>query len=211
MVAVVDACTEQNNRSRCYGYKRVKAGANPGVTRIPGRGPWAHLSTRVPLDTSIAPPTHTIYYHKKNIPYTHSRGHAFSFTLDEMSSTLVLRRSRIRRGPHTPQRALLHTLSSIVDNLPPAVAKFHDVVAVKGEGVYVETACGRRLLDLTSGIGVTSTGHSHPIVVEAIKRQVCVGLDRRAVEERTLARPRPPSFALSHSRCALCPFARQSP
>lgn len=173
-------------------------------------GPSLDSSSSRYFDSSSHP--HTIYYHKKNIPYTHSRGHAFSFTLDEMSSsTLVLRRSRIRRGPHTPQRALLHTLSSIVDNLPPAVAKFHDVVAVKGEGVYVETACGRRLLDLTSGIGVTSTGHSHPIVVEAIKRQVCVGLDRRAVEERTLARPRPPSFALTHSRCALCPFARQSP
>ena len=64
-----------------------------------------------------------------------------------------------------------HTLASIVDHLPPAVAKFHDVVATKGEGCFVETACGKRLLDLTSGIGVTSTGHSHPTVVDAIKKQ----------------------------------------
>ncbi len=91
-----------------------------------------------------------------------------------------------------------HTLASIVDSLPPAVAKFHDVVAVKGDGCFVETACGRRLLDMTSGIGtsrrtlicslapasdahsrsallcspgVTSTGHSHPTVVDAIKKQ----------------------------------------
>jgi len=209
-LVAVDACTEQNKRSRCYGYKRVKLGCKSWGDSDPGPRPiWAQSldsSSSRYFDSSLRILSIS---HKKNIPYTHSRGHAFSFTLDEMS--LVLRRSRIRRGPHTPQRALLHTLSSIVDNLPPAVAKFHDVVAVKGEGVYVETACGRRLLDLTSGIGVTSTGHSHPIVVEAIKRQVCVGLDRRAVEERTLARPRPPSFALSHSRCALCPFARQSP
>ena len=68
-------------------------------------------------------------------------------------------------------RRSTHTLASIIDHLPPAVAKFHDVVAVKGQGVFVETACGRRLLDMTSGIGVTSTGHSHPTVVEAIKTQ----------------------------------------
>jgi len=104
-----------------------------------------------------------------------------------------------RRGPRPPHRAL-HTLSSIVDNLPPAVAKFHDVVAVKGEGVYVETACGRRLLDLTSGIGVTSTGHTHPLVVEAIKRQVCVDLDRRAVFELVELVEHSHARALPHTR-----------
>jgi 4-aminobutyrate aminotransferase len=35
-------------------------------------------------------------------------------------------------------------------------------VAVRGEGSWVYTADGRKLLDLTSGIGVTSTGHCHP-------------------------------------------------
>ena len=31
---------------------------------------------------------------------------------------------------------------------------------------------GRRYLDFTAGIGVTSTGHCHPRVVEAAQRQV---------------------------------------
>lgn len=80
-------------------------------------------------------------------------------------------RQLLSRGGITQTHRCSHTLASIVDNLSPAVAKFHDVVAVKGEGCFVETACGKRLLDLTSGIGVTSTGHSHPTVVEHIKKQ----------------------------------------
>jgi 4-aminobutyrate aminotransferase len=43
---------------------------------------------------------------------------------------------------------------------------------VRGEGVYVFDADGRRYLDFTAGIGVTSTGHCHPAVVEAAQRQV---------------------------------------
>ena len=41
----------------------------------------------------------------------------------------------------------------------------------RGEGPYIFTTDGRRLLDFTSGIGVTSTGHSHPRVVKAIQDQ----------------------------------------
>lgn len=33
------------------------------------------------------------------------------------------------------------------------------------------TTGGRRLLDFTSGIGVTSTGHCHPKVVAAVQQQ----------------------------------------
>jgi len=40
-----------------------------------------------------------------------------------------------------------------------------------GEGPYIFTTDGRRLLDFTSGIGVTSTGHAHPRVVKAIQDQ----------------------------------------
>ena len=42
----------------------------------------------------------------------------------------------------------------------------------RGSGSYLETTCGRSLLDFTSGIGVTNTGHSHPRVTEAAKRQI---------------------------------------
>lgn len=46
------------------------------------------------------------------------------------------------------------------------------VVAARGEGVHLIDEQGRRYLDFTAGIGVTSTGHCHPRVVEAAQRQV---------------------------------------
>ena len=45
------------------------------------------------------------------------------------------------------------------------------LVAERGEGAYLYTTDGRRLLDFTSGIGVTNTGHAHPKVVAAIQAQ----------------------------------------
>lgn len=46
------------------------------------------------------------------------------------------------------------------------------VVAARGEGVHLYDEDGRRFLDFTAGIGVTSTGHCHPRVVEAAQQQV---------------------------------------
>ena len=46
------------------------------------------------------------------------------------------------------------------------------VVAARGEGVHLFDEDDRRYLDFTAGIGVTSTGHCHPKVVEAAQRQV---------------------------------------
>ena len=46
------------------------------------------------------------------------------------------------------------------------------VLAARGEGVHLFDEDGRRYLDFTAGIGVTSTGHCHPKVVEAAQRQV---------------------------------------
>ena len=46
------------------------------------------------------------------------------------------------------------------------------VVAARGEGVLLYDEDDRRYLDFTAGIGVTSTGHCHPRVVEAAQRQV---------------------------------------
>jgi len=45
------------------------------------------------------------------------------------------------------------------------------LIAERGEGAYLHTTDGRKLLDFTSGIGVTNTGHSHPRVVKAIQEQ----------------------------------------
>jgi len=41
----------------------------------------------------------------------------------------------------------------------------------RGEGVYLYDGEGRRYLDFVSGIGVVSLGHSHPDLVEVIRRQ----------------------------------------
>lgn len=42
-------------------------------------------------------------------------------------------------------------LEGLYKHLTPAVMKFNDVIAVKGEGTWVWTADGRKLLDFTSG------------------------------------------------------------
>jgi 4-aminobutyrate aminotransferase len=46
-----------------------------------------------------------------------------------------------------------------------------DLDVVSGSGSYVTTSDGDRFLDFTSGIGVVSTGHCHPRVVQAISDQ----------------------------------------
>ena len=56
-------------------------------------------------------------------------------------------------------------------SLSPLLNQSTDVVAVRGEGSRLFDAEGRSYLDFTSGIGVTSTGHCHPKVVEAVRHQ----------------------------------------
>jgi 4-aminobutyrate aminotransferase len=56
--------------------------------------------------------------------------------------------------------------------LSPVLKQATPVVAVRGEGVHLYDEGGRSYLDFTAGIGVTSTGHCHPRVVEAAQRQV---------------------------------------
>ena len=46
-----------------------------------------------------------------------------------------------------------------------------EIVADRASGCHVWDTSGRKLFDLTSGIGVTSTGHSHPKVIQAIHEQ----------------------------------------
>lgn len=56
--------------------------------------------------------------------------------------------------------------------LSPVLKQATPVLAARGEGVYLYDEDDRRYLDFTAGIGVTSTGHCHPRVVEAAQRQV---------------------------------------
>lgn len=41
-----------------------------------------------------------------------------------------------------------------------------------GQGCYLKDTNGKEYLDLTSGIGVNCLGHNHPVLVEAIQKQV---------------------------------------
>ena len=56
----------------------------------------------------------------------------------------------------------------------PSLAKNYGVTpfdAVRGEGVYLYDAEGKRYLDFTSGIAVNALGHSHPHWISAIQKQ----------------------------------------
>jgi 4-aminobutyrate aminotransferase len=53
----------------------------------------------------------------------------------------------------------------------PSLTRQYPLVIAKGDGVFVEDVDGNVFLDFTSGIGVCSTGHSHPDIVNAIKNQ----------------------------------------
>jgi 4-aminobutyrate aminotransferase len=55
--------------------------------------------------------------------------------------------------------------------LSPILKQATPVLVERGEGVHLYAEDGRRYLDFTAGIGVTSTGHCHPRVVAAVQEQ----------------------------------------
>jgi len=57
------------------------------------------------------------------------------------------------------------------DHMSPVWSRSTDLFVDRGEGSYLYTMDGRKMLDLTCGIGVTNTGHSHPRVVKAVQDQ----------------------------------------
>jgi 4-aminobutyrate aminotransferase len=59
-----------------------------------------------------------------------------------------------------------------MSHLTPLLKQATPVLAARGEGSLLFDEDGRRYLDFTAGIGVTSTGHCHPRVVAAAQRQV---------------------------------------
>lgn len=56
--------------------------------------------------------------------------------------------------------------------LSPVLKQATPVTVEHGSGCYLHGTDGRRYLDFTAGIGVTSTGHCHPEVVAAAQAQV---------------------------------------
>ncbi len=53
----------------------------------------------------------------------------------------------------------------------PSYTRAYPLVAERGEGAIVEDVDGNRFLDFSAGIAVVATGHCHPKVVAAIRRQ----------------------------------------
>ena len=56
--------------------------------------------------------------------------------------------------------------SPLMSTYPPAPVTF-----VRGEGSWLYDDTGRAYLDLLSGLAVTSLGHSHPDVADALAEQ----------------------------------------
>ncbi|MBE2268207.1 MAG: aminotransferase class III-fold pyridoxal phosphate-dependent enzyme [Anaerolinea sp.] len=57
-------------------------------------------------------------------------------------------------------------------HLSPVWSHLTTFQPVRGEGIFLYDANGKRLMDFTSGIGVTNTGHAHPRVAAAVQAQV---------------------------------------
>ncbi len=62
-------------------------------------------------------------------------------------------------------------LSDSLAHISPVWPHYTPIVASRAEGCYVYDQSGAPYLDFTCGIGVTNTGHCHPKVVEAIRKQ----------------------------------------
>ncbi|KXS17286.1 hypothetical protein M427DRAFT_122064 [Gonapodya prolifera JEL478] len=58
-----------------------------------------------------------------------------------------------------------------VAHITKGIGRSSTMVIERGEGVWLHSVGGRKVFDLTTGIGVTSTGHSHPTVVKAVQEQ----------------------------------------
>lgn len=59
-----------------------------------------------------------------------------------------------------------------VEYLSQTVPGEKEMVVVQADGATIKTSDGRLYLDMISGIAVSNVGHSHPRVVEAVKRQM---------------------------------------
>src|SRR4029077_5095892 len=55
--------------------------------------------------------------------------------------------------------------------LPPVLGHYTWLSIERGEGSWLITTDGRRVLDRTCGIAVTNVGHAHPRVVKAVVDQ----------------------------------------
>jgi 4-aminobutyrate aminotransferase len=62
-------------------------------------------------------------------------------------------------------------LEDAIPYVSPVWTRYTPIIAERGEGCYIYDQSGTAYIDFTCGIGVTNTGHCHPRVVEAIRKQ----------------------------------------
>jgi 4-aminobutyrate aminotransferase len=65
-------------------------------------------------------------------------------------------------------------------HMSPVWSRIFPINAERAEGCYIYSMEGNRYLDFTCGIGVTNTGHCHPKVVDAIRKQAGLFLHAQA-------------------------------
>src|SRR5579884_670880 len=68
----------------------------------------------------------------------------------------------------TPTSALLARRE---EHVPRGVSNAHPIFLERASGARVWDVEGREYLDFMGGIGVQNVGHTHPKVVEAVRRQ----------------------------------------
>ncbi len=81
-------------------------------------------------------------------------------------ATLTLPQTTVRPGPIAES-----WIKRDHNNLSPSYHRAYPFVMERGRGSEVWDVDGNRYIDMNAGIAVTSTGHSHPAVVQAIKDQ----------------------------------------
>ena len=58
-------------------------------------------------------------------------------------------------------------------NIPKSLSKLHyNILPIMAKGSWITDISGDKYLDLTSGIGALSTGHSHPRIIESVKKEL---------------------------------------
>ena len=92
--------------------------------------------------------------------------------------------------------------SNILRHIPSAIAKIHrQILPIKASGSWITDIHDNRYLDLTSGIGALSTGHSHPYIINQVKKQ----LTQLVHIPQQIFQSHPPQIELTHKLLDIMP------
>jgi 4-aminobutyrate aminotransferase len=87
-------------------------------------------------------------------------------TYDDLASVTAPTIATELPGPHARR-----VLERDAEFTSPSLPRAYPLVPARGAGAVVEDVDGNVFIDFNAGIAVCSTGHSHPEVVSALKRQ----------------------------------------